>query len=87
MISKPVKRITNSSVAQIYDDTNELYEYEVGATVDNVHKTMVRFLRGHLTYYKYKGTALNYGLDLIQETYPNSIVEFDYIKEYDNVVD
>ena len=43
------------------------YEYEVGATVNNVHKTRVRFLREHLKYYKYEGAPLNYGLDLIQE--------------------
>jgi len=76
------KKVTYSSLLK--DDP---YEYEVGATVNNVHKTRVRFLREHLKYYKYKGTPLNYGLDLIQEEYPNAIVEFDYIKEYDNVVD
>ena len=85
MIGRRVKRLTFESVAQIYDDPNELHEYEIGVTVDNVHKKMVRFLRGHLTYYKHKGTPITYGLGLLQEAYPNSIIELDYFKEYPNV--
>mgnify|MGYP004454195547 FL=1 len=59
------------------------YEYEVGATLDHTVKCFCRFLRQNI------GTSqpIVYGLDLIQSQYPDAIVEFDYIKEYDNVVD
>ena len=59
------------------------YEYEVGATIDHTRKCFCRFLSQNMG----DSQPIVYGLDLIQSQYPDSIVEFDYIKEYDNVVD
>jgi DNA-cytosine methyltransferase len=34
-----------------------------------------------------KGEPITFGLDLVQSQHPNAVIEFDYIKEYDNDVD
>jgi len=59
------------------------YEYEVGAIINHTERYFCRFLRQNIG----RSQPIVYGLNLIQSEYPNAIVEFEYIKEYDNGMD
>ena len=61
--------------------------YEIGVTINYVHRTNCKFSDGDMRKAKYKGEPITFGLDLVQSQHPNAVIEFDYIKEYDNVVD
>ena len=53
--------------------------YEIGVTINYVHRSSCKFSDGDMRKAKYKGEPITFGLDLVQSQHPNAVIEFDYI--------